>query len=100
MKKIVYTVYCNGVDGREPTKVLYAFYDETERDLVLESDKNKNYYSKGEQIVDIGKTQAQALAKLDEVDRLVLSLSRWPSKEPHPEPSTGTTRGEVRSLAR
>ena len=46
MKKIVYTVYCNGVDGREPTKVLYAFYDETERDLVLESDKNKNYYSK------------------------------------------------------
>lgn len=80
MKRIVYTVIDSGVDGREPAKVLYATFSETERDALLEQDAAKAWRSKAEAIVDEAAAVGEALAKLNGVDRLVLGLSAWPSK--------------------
>jgi len=41
MKRIAYVVNDNGVDGREPTRVLYATFNEIERNVLLASDKGK-----------------------------------------------------------
>ena len=76
-KQIVYLVTDNGVDGREATKIMQASFSEEERDAMLEADPSKAWRSKGEKIIDLTVAQAQALAKLDGVDRLALGLSQW-----------------------
>ena len=79
-KKIVYTVTDNGIDGRGPTVTLYASYNETERDRMLEEDKSKAWRSTHEQIVDMDTAVCQALSKLNGIDRLVLGLPPWPKR--------------------
>lgn len=80
-KKIVFGVTDSGVDGREVTKVLYASFDEKERDAMLAKDKSKAYRGVNEAIVDVESRRKQALAKLDGIDRLVLGLPAWPATE-------------------
>lgn len=79
-KKIVYTAIDEGVDGREPPRVIYAFFTEADRDEAVDKDKAKLWRRKGEQIVDTDLAVVQALSKLNGIDRLVLGLSTWPSK--------------------
>lgn len=71
-KKIVFLITDNGMDGRAPTSVHAAFWDETERDRAFDSDKNKAYYNKEERIIDEDAHRMKALAKLDAIDRLCL----------------------------
>lgn len=73
-KQIVYLVTQNGVDGREPTSQVAAFFDEGERDNFVATSKNKNWYSTEEKIIDVDAAYKKALAKLNEVDKLVLGL--------------------------
>ena len=80
-KQIVYTVTDSGVDGMSKTSILYATFDEAERDKMLSVDKSKAWRSTSETIVDVETARARALRKLDGIDRLVLGLSAWPSKE-------------------
>ena len=84
MKQIIYTATDSGIDGREPTKVLYASFSEAERDAMVEADASKAWRGKSEKIIDTESAIAQALAKLDGIDRLVLGLSSWPSKKGNP----------------
>lgn len=80
-KRIAYLATDNGIDGREPTKVMYASFDEKERDALLNADKSKAWRSKAEQIVDVEAARKKALAKLDGIDRLVLGLPAWPKND-------------------
>ncbi len=73
-KQIVYTITDNGVDGRDRTSTVYASFTESERDERLSREPSKAWKEKGETIVDVGTARAQALAKLDGLDRLVLGL--------------------------
>jgi hypothetical protein len=81
-KIIAYCVNDNGVDGREPTQILYATMTEEKRDELLAADKSKNYRSTSEQVIDKDKAIEEALAKLNGIDRMVLGLAPWPSKKP------------------
>ena len=79
-KQIVYVVTDSGIDGLAPTTVLYASFEERERDAMVEADKAKAWRSKAEKIIDVASARAQALAKLDGVDRLVWGLPAWPNR--------------------
>lgn len=72
-KRIAFTIRDNGVDGREPTRIVSAFWDEGERDKSFDKDKNKAYLSKGEEIIDTNKALKEALAKLNGIDKLILA---------------------------
>jgi hypothetical protein len=72
-KRIAYTITDNGIDGREKTNIVAAFWDEAQRDAAFDGNKNKAYYSKGEMIVDEAKQRALTVAKLDGLDRLLLT---------------------------
>ncbi len=74
--KIVYLITDSGVDGREQTKVIYASYDEQERDKVHEASKNKNWHAKSMRIAEVERETKQALAKLDGISRLLLGLDQ------------------------
>lgn len=76
MKVIVYTATDSGIDGRAPTTVLYASLSEAERDAMIEADPSRAWRGKSEVIVDLSVVAAQALAKLDGIDRLALNLPR------------------------
>jgi len=73
-KRIVYTIIDSGVDGREKSRTVYASFLELERDERFDKDPSKAWKMKGESIVDVGTARAQALAKLDGLDKLVLGL--------------------------
>lgn len=79
--RIAYLVTDSGVDGREPTKVLYATFDPHLRRALLNNDASKAHRSTSETIIDVKKARANALAKLDGIDRLVLNLRPWPSND-------------------
>jgi hypothetical protein len=81
-KIIAYCVVDNGEDGRAPTNILYAAMTEKKRDELLAEDPSKNYRSTMEKVIDKDEAREKALAKLDGIDRMVLGLSRWPSKKP------------------
>jgi len=75
--KIVYTVTESGMDGRAPTSIRFASFDKEVRDLWDDGQgKNKCYYSKARQIVDIEHETKQALAKLDGLQRLMLNIAQ------------------------
>lgn len=80
-KKIVFVATDNGIDGREPTQIMYAAFSEEERDALIEEDKSKAWRSKGELIVNVDEARRKALAKLDGIDRLVLGLPAWPKND-------------------
>jgi hypothetical protein len=71
-KKIAFLITYNGEDGRGPTSIEHAFWDENERDRVFNADPNKAYGGKEECIVDDDARRKKALSKLDAVDRLCL----------------------------
>lgn len=74
-KFIAFTIEDTGENGSGPRRVVAAYVFEEKRDEAFEADKNKANYRKGEVIVDKEKRKAEALAKLDGIDRLVLGLS-------------------------
>jgi hypothetical protein len=74
-KRIAFTLEDHGIDGREPVNIVYASWSEIERDSVYENDKNKAWRTKGEIIVDVEKTQKQAVSKLNGIDMLVLGMT-------------------------
>lgn len=77
-KVIAYCVNDNGVDGREPTKILYATLTERNRDELLAADKGKDYRSTSEEIIDKAEAIQKALGKLNGIDRMVLGIPPWP----------------------
>lgn len=74
MKKIVYLIVDNGIEGRDPDNIVRAFWDEQQRDSSFDGDKNKNWYRKTEIIVDEERSKKEALTKLNGLDKLVLGL--------------------------
>jgi len=74
--KIAYLITDHGEDGRAAETIMFASYDEQERDVTYNASKNKNYYSKTKRIVEIEHTTKQALAKLNGVHRLMLNLDQ------------------------
>lgn len=80
-KQIAYLATDNGVDGRGPTTVMYAAFDEGKRDAMVEADKSKAWRGKSEKIIDVEEARGKALAKLDGLDRLVLGLPAWPATD-------------------
>lgn len=75
-KRIAFLITENGVDGRAPTVIVAAFWDEEARDKAFDADKNKAYYGKDDRIVDIPKQREKAMARLDPIDMMVLGLTR------------------------
>jgi hypothetical protein len=75
-KKIAYTITSSGVDGREPTKINEAFWDEKQRDTVWSQmePNRQTYFAKSEMIVDVENAIHHATAKLNGLDRLVLEI--------------------------
>ena len=74
MKRIVFTVTESGIDGKAPTKIIFASYSEEQRDSWLASNKNRNYFDTNEHTVDTEKAKKKAFGKLDAVDLLVLGI--------------------------
>jgi len=74
--KIAYLITEHGVDGRAAETIVFASYDEQERDGVYDASKNKNYYSKTKRIVEVEHETKQALAKLNGVHRMMLNLDQ------------------------
>jgi len=75
--KIIYTVTESGMDGRAPTNITFASFDKEVRDLWYDGlGKNRCYYSKSRQIVDVEHETKQALAKLDGLHRLMLNIAQ------------------------
>jgi hypothetical protein len=81
MKRIVYVAEDTGIDGLAKASVLYASFNEAERDSLINADPSKAWRTKGERIIDPAVAYKQALAKLDGVDRLVLGLKPWPTTD-------------------
>jgi hypothetical protein len=77
---IAYCATDSGIDGREPERVLYASETREGRETMIQADKSKAWRSRKEVIVNRGPAIAQALAKLNGIDRLVLGLPAWPEK--------------------
>lgn len=75
MKQIVYLITFNGVDGRDKESIDFASLDEPLRDEALRmKGKNKCYYSSVDRIIDTALQYNQSLAKLNALDKLVLSI--------------------------
>jgi hypothetical protein len=79
--KIVYLVTDSGMDGSAPAVAIFASYDEHERDIWHETDKNKAYHSVSKRIVEVEKEEAKAIRKLDAVDKLLLDLNQTVAKK-------------------
>lgn len=73
-KRIVYTASDSGIDGMGPREIVYASYDETRLKKMIRTDKNKNWLTFGEQIVDVDAQKRKSLAKLDALDKLVIDI--------------------------
>lgn len=78
-KKIVYIATDNGIDGCAPTSVMYASFDEHERNAMVDADKAKAWRGKSDLIIDVNLARNKALSKLDGIDRLVLGFPAWPN---------------------
>jgi len=74
MKQIIYLITSNGADGIDNESIHYASFDEISRDYAFESDKNKNYLSKVERIIDHPNQLKQSLSKLNPIDKLILEI--------------------------
>ena len=76
MDKIVYLITDYGVEGRAPESITYASFDKSQRDKYYDSLKFSSYYSKAKRIIDTEHERKQALAKLNGVHKLVLSIAQ------------------------
>ena len=86
-KKIVYIAVDNDIEGNEEDDILYASFNEDELKSLHNKDKSKNYRKLSEIIVDVDVARANALAKLDGVDRLILGLPSWIDEKEDNEPN-------------
>lgn len=74
MKRIAYTLETSGVDGREEPEIYFASWDEKERgDFHKGLANNKGYYQPREIIVHVEEVQRLALAKLDGLEKLIIT---------------------------
>jgi len=76
--KIVYIVTDRGVHGLVYERVIFASFDEQERNAWYDANPNRNYYSKSKRIVEIEKEINNALRKLDGIERLMLNIEQRP----------------------
>ena len=73
-KIIAFTVINNGIDGRSKNDIVYANDNEAMRDDWHNNSKNKAWYRKSEQIVNVEETKKNALAKLNGIEKMILDL--------------------------
>jgi hypothetical protein len=73
-KIIVYTVIDNGIEGRSKDTIVFAEADETLRDDWFNKAKNKAWYRKSEQIVNVEVAKKEALSKLNGIEKMLLNL--------------------------
>lgn len=76
MKKIVFTIEYDGLDGMARSEIEFASFEECNRDTAYNKMKNAGYYSKREHIVDIVDATIKAKAKLDALDCLLLNIKK------------------------
>ena len=72
--KIAYTVTRAGDGGRGAQKVEFASFSKDERDDFFKALMFPGYYNKASCIINIAIVEKQGLAKLDGIQRLILSL--------------------------
>lgn len=72
--KIIYTLVDNGMDGRAPSKVVFASYDKEARDRFALNSPNKNYLRKDKQLIDTEVEIQTALQRLGAIGRLVTGV--------------------------
>jgi hypothetical protein len=72
-KQAVFLVTDNGVDGRDKESIIFASLDEKERDNWLANNKNRNYFSSVDRVVDLESESKNALGKLNQLDLLALN---------------------------
>ena len=70
--KVIYVA----LDG-EPSKVLYAAWDKQRFCNLTEADRSLAHRIVETRVIDVRSLRAQALRRLDGVDRLVLNLPDW-----------------------
>jgi hypothetical protein len=76
MKTIVYTIDDSGVDGRERSRPIAAFFEEDDRNKAYKDmGANACYYQISERIIDTDKQSKEALGKLNGIDKLVLGVT-------------------------
>ena len=75
-KQIVYYIVDNGIDGRAPTEIKYAFFDEKERNKFFANldVKKSAYLSRAEAIVDVELRRKQAIKSMNGLQRLLLGF--------------------------
>jgi hypothetical protein len=74
MKKIVYSIVSEGIDGRGKRTYVTSSFDEDKIVKAHEAHKNKAYNRVHEEIVDIDKARREALNKLNSLDKMLLGL--------------------------
>ena len=75
-------VYCgmdHGIDGRDQGRVMYAYLDEWQLQRRIDRDKNKAWRTVEKRIVNLVEVKAQALKKLDGIEKLALGVEEYPS---------------------
>lgn len=81
MDVIVYVANDHGIDGSEKAKPMYAAWSKDTLSVMFAGDRGKSYRTLDKVIVDTDVAVAQALAKLNGIDRLVLNLPPWPANK-------------------
>lgn len=77
-KRIAYLIVGNGEDGRGPTEVHEAYWEEAKRDKAFAHLKFPSYYRREERIVDVGPATFQALVRIDALQALLIGVDkRW-----------------------
>ena len=76
MKRIVYYVGYEGIEGKDKLRITFASFDEKEVIEHIEKDVNKNWLHKGEKIIDVEYETKQALAKIDGIGKLLLGIEK------------------------
>lgn len=75
-KTIVFSITDHGIDGRDKEYYVWSGTNESLRDRIFDESKNKSWYSKKEEIVDLNKRQSETLSKLNAIDRLALGIGQ------------------------
>lgn len=68
----------DGVDGRGPAKVMYAYLTPEQLDRRIADDKNKAWRTVEKKIVNLATVKAQALAKLDGIEKMAINMMQLP----------------------
>lgn len=79
-KSILFYIVDNGIDGRAPTEIRNAFFDEEERNQFFAAldPKVSAYLAKTEEIVDVDLRRKQVIKGLDGLELLLLGIPQEP----------------------